>query len=68
MTDSGPILFPEELLATVPPLYSTEETPAERKAAHIKVFDPCGRGTWYDYEAAPVSSTWVGDCDLAFWA
>ena len=50
MTDTGLILFPEHLLATVPALYSTEETLAERKVAHIKAFDPCGRGTWYACE------------------
>ena len=71
MTASGLILFPDELLATVPPLYSTEETPAARKSAHIKVFDPCGRGTWYACEFNPEDGLFFGyvlsplgpDCD-----
>jgi hypothetical protein len=71
MTDSGLILFPDHLLATVPPLYSTEQTPAERKAAHIKVFDPCGRGTWYACEFGVEDGLFFGyvvsplgpDCD-----
>ena len=71
MTDSGLILFPEELLATVPALYSTEEIRAEHKVAHIKVFDPCGRGTWYACEFNPEDGLFFGyvvsplgpDCD-----
>jgi hypothetical protein len=71
MTDSGLILFPEALLATVPALYSTEQTPTERKLAYIKVFDPCGRGTWYACEFNPDEGLFFGyvvsplgpDCD-----
>ena len=36
--------------AALPPLYATEDVPAEAKLAPVKFFCPWGRGTWYAVE------------------
>ena len=43
-------LITKEIAAKLPPLYSTETTPAEDKVAVLKLFDPCGRFTLYAVE------------------
>ncbi len=45
-------LLPPDLEAQLPPLYSTEDVPAEEKLAVCKFFFPMGRGTWYAVEGS----------------
>jgi hypothetical protein len=46
------ILLPPELEHQLPPLYSTENVPAEAKIAVAKFFFPAGRGTWFAVESS----------------
>jgi hypothetical protein len=52
-------IMPEELRARMPALYSNE---GKGKAAMVllKVFDPCGRGTWYITELDQEDGTCFG--------
>jgi hypothetical protein len=43
-------LLTKALLAALPKLYSAENVPLDEKVAVVKIFDPCGRGTWYVFE------------------
>ena len=36
--------------AALPPLYSSEDTPAAEKMIHVKFFDPFSNWTWYAAE------------------
>lgn len=46
-------LLTKALLASLPPLYSTENVEAEDKVAVVKFFDPAGRYTFYVTEGGP---------------
>lgn len=43
-------LLTKEIAKRLPPLYATEDVPAESKVAHVKFFDPTGRFTAYGVE------------------
>jgi hypothetical protein len=49
--------------AALPPLYSQDETPAERLIAHVKFFTPDAEWTWYACEFDPDSGQFYGLVD-----
>ena len=43
-------LLTETVKRTLPKLYATEDQPDDQKMAVLKLFTPCGSGTWYVFE------------------
>ncbi len=43
-------LINKKILASLPPLYSTEKIPLEEKTAVVHYFNPVGKGDWYVFE------------------
>lgn len=43
-------LLPQALREKLPPLYAGQDVPADKKIAHLKIFDPCSRWTWFATE------------------
>ena len=64
-------LMTPEIEKTLPKLYATEDTPTHEKIAWLKIFDPCGRLTYYATEYDPEERIFFGymvsplgaDCD-----
>ena len=64
-------LMTKEIEKTLPALYTTESTPTHEKVALLKIFDPCGRMTYYATEYDPEERIFFGymvsplgpDCD-----
>lgn len=44
-------LLTKEARSSLPPLYSTEDTPTENKIVRVKFFTPDSNWTWYAVEA-----------------
>lgn len=40
-------LMPEEVRRLLPPLYANEEKKSAEVKVPLKLFDPCGLGTWF---------------------
>ena len=60
-------LLTKEIKATLPALYSTENTPCDQKMIVLKFFNPMGAGTWYIAEGSEQEDgDWLffGYCDL----
>jgi len=59
-------LMTKAIEATLPPLYTHEDTPADRVPVAIKFFNPMGAATWYITEGQRDGDTFVffGLCDL----
>jgi len=60
-------LLTDEIKKTLPPLYSTEDTPCGEKTIALKFFNPIGAGTWYIAEGSEQEDgDWLffGYCDL----
>lgn len=55
-------LLPDSLLATIPPLYSTQKTPKEEKTVHAKWF--LGEVCWLAFEYDPEREEFFGWVDL----
>lgn len=53
-------LFTKEILKKLPPLYSQEKV--EDPIAQVKLFNPCGAGTWYLSEYDPEDKIAFGLC------
>jgi hypothetical protein len=43
-------LITKAIAKKLPALYATDGVPLEDKVAPLKIFDPCGRATWYVFE------------------
>ena len=54
------VLLPADVAASLPPLYSDEETPLHLKVPKAKFFDPCGSWTWYALEYDPAERVATG--------
>ena len=48
----------------LPPLYANETKPASEVTVPVKLFNPCGAGTWYLTEYDPETKLAFGLCDL----
>lgn len=67
----GHELLPEELAASLPALYKTEDVPEGEKLARVKFFTPMSGWTWYGIEYDPADKLFFGyvvsglgaDCD-----
>jgi hypothetical protein len=62
-------LLTDAIKAILPPLYSTENIPFEKKGDPIvKFFNPTGSQTWEIFEGSPEGDDWrlFGMCDLGF--
>lgn len=62
-------LLTNEIIESLPALYSTEDTPLADKQWIVKFFNPMGAGTWYICEGEEQESgDWLlfGYCDLGF--
>lgn len=62
-------LLTDEIKDSLPPLYSTEGTPLDKKQWIVKYFNPMGAGTWYICEGEQrEDGDWLffGYCDLGF--
>jgi len=60
-------LLTDEIKATLPPLYSTEDIPCDEKQIVLKFFNPMGAATWYIAEGSEQEDgDWLffGYCDL----
>lgn len=55
-------LLTKEILAKLPPLYSTEHIPTDDKIAVVKFFFPSGRYTFYAVEYSPEDKLFFGYC------
>ena len=53
-------LLTKEILKNLPPLYSQEDKPAEEVQIPLKLFNPCGAGTWYATEFDPEERMFFG--------
>jgi len=53
-------LLPQEIAATLPPLYATEETPILDKMVYAKFFDPYTPWTWFVCEYDPKERSCFG--------
>lgn len=58
------ILITKEILKKLPPIYTNEEKADEEIKVPLKLFNPCGRGTWYITEYDPEQDLGFGLCDL----
>ena len=61
------ILLTDEIKKELPPLYSSEETPCERKTFHVRFFNPLGNQSWKIAEGSEQpDGDWLlfGFCDL----
>ena len=68
----GTYLMTQDLLAKIPPLYSSEGTPLNEKTIYAKFFTPDGNATWYVAEYDPQERLifgWatLGDDEMAEW-
>ena len=52
-------LLPADLRTKLPPLYGQEGV--KDAVAHVKLFDPCGRSTWFilEFDGADVCFGWA---------
>ena len=53
-------LLPQRIAATLPALYTTEETPVGEKVLLVKFFDPYTQWTWYACEYDPEERIFFG--------
>ena len=53
-------LLPQAIVATLPALYITEETPVGEKVLLVKFFDPYTQWTWYACEYDPKERLFFG--------
>lgn len=53
-------LLPQAIAATLPALYTTEETPVGEKILLVKFFDPYTQWTWYACEYDPKERVFFG--------
>jgi len=53
-------LLPQGIANTIPPLYTTEKTPVERKVLYAKFFDPFTQWTWFACEYDPEKRLFFG--------
>ena len=58
------IKLTQEILASLPKLYATEDVPLADKVAVCKFFDPCGSYTLYavEYDGRDTFFGWVDGC------
>jgi len=55
-------LLTKEILKKLPPLYSTENVPADEKMCICKFFHPMGRYTYFVIEYDPTERLFFGYC------
>ena len=53
-------LLPQAIAATLPALYTTEETPVGEKVLLVKFFDPYTQWTWFACEYDPKERLFFG--------
>lgn len=54
------LLLPQEIQATLPAFYSTEEQNEAQKTIPVKFFTPWTNWTWYVIEFDPIEKTFFG--------
>ena len=57
-------LFTKEILNKLPPLYTNSEKSMEETKVILKLFNPCGAGTWYITEYDPEEKLAFGFANL----
>ena len=55
-------LVTKEIAKLLPPLYTNEDKPASEVKVPLKLFNPCGAGTWYISEMNPEEGLMFGWC------
>jgi len=58
------MLITKAISKQLPPLYTNENKKDEDIKVPLKLFNPCGRGTWYITEYNPEEELGFGWCDL----
>ena len=57
-------LLTQEIQRRLPRIYETDGVPAEKRKVPLKLFNPCGIGTWYALEYDPDERVFFGLVDL----
>lgn len=57
-------LITKEIAKTLPALYANEEKEAKDVKVPLKLFNPCGPGTWYITEMDPETGTMFGFAEI----